>query len=195
LVQARLDEQRGRLIAAATARLAEHGYAGCSIAAVARRAGVAAGTVYNHFADKTDLVAEVFRSVVSHEVDAVRAAVDDATDTAARVSAFVATFAGRALKSPRLAYALLVEPVDAGVDELRLEFRVAFRDIACDVIRAGVASGELPAQDDRVVAAALVGAIGEALVGPLSGTPDPDTVATLVEFASRSLGVRHAVHA
>jgi AcrR family transcriptional regulator len=194
-VQARLDEQHGRLLAAATAQLAEHGYGGCSIAAVAQRAGVAAGTVYNHFTDKAELVAEVFRTVVSGEVAAVRTAVGNADDTAARLNAFVLTFAGRALKSPRLAYALLVEPVDAGVDELRLEFRVAFRDIARAVIRTGVAAGELPAQDDGVVAAALVGAIGEALVGPLSGAPDLDTAATLVEFASRSIGVRHAVHA
>jgi hypothetical protein len=40
-----------------------------------------------------------------------------------------------------------------------------------------------------VVAAALVGAIGEALIGPLAaGTPDPDTVLTLVRLTTRALG-------
>ncbi|MGH8860130.1 MAG: TetR/AcrR family transcriptional regulator, partial [Jatrophihabitantaceae bacterium] len=168
-VQARLDAQRARIVAAATHQLAEHGYAGCSVAAVAERAGVASGTVYNHVAGKADLVAEVFRAVVGREVAAVVAAVRPAPDAAARVTAIVETFALRALRSPRLAYALLVEPVDPMVDELRLEFRTAFRDIAVSAIEAGVATGELPAQDARVVAAALVGAIGEALVGPLSG--------------------------
>jgi AcrR family transcriptional regulator len=193
-VQARLDAQRARLVAAASQQLAEQGYAGCSVAEVARRAGVAAGTVYNHFAGKAELVAEVFRTLVSREVAAVRDAVDGADDTTARVIAFTETFALRALKSPRLAYALLVEPVDPAVEELRLEFRVAFRDIAAVAIATGVSSGELPPQDALVVAAALVGAIGEALVGPLSGTPDPAVVATLVAFALRSLGARHAVN-
>lgn len=193
-MQARLDEQRDGIVAAATHQLAEHGYAGCSIAAVARAAGVASGTVYNHVAGKAELVADVFRIVCGREVEAVRAAVAPAPDTAAGITALVETFASRALKSPRLAYALLVEPVDPLVDELRLQFRVAFRDIAAAAIETGVAAGELPPQDATVVAAALVGAIGEALVGPLSSRPDPATVPTLVGFALRSIGVPDAVH-
>lgn len=193
-VEARLATQRARIVAAATVQLAEHGYAGCSVAAVARRAGVAPGTVYNHSEGKAQLVAEVFREVCGREVDAVRAAVGPAADTVHRVTALVETFALRALKSPRLAYALLVEPVDPLVDQLRLQFRVAFRDIAADTVRAGIAAAELPPQDPQVVAAALVGAIGEALVGPLSGDPDPSTVPELVSFALRSIGVRDAVH-
>jgi len=202
-VQARLDAQRDRIIAAATHQLAEHGYAGCSVSAVAGQAGVATGTVYNHVSGKAQLVAEVFRAVVGREVDAVRTAVEAAVDTAgrsrsctsARITALVETFALRALKSPRLAYALLVEPVDPIVDALRLQFRVAFRDIAIGAIEAGVAAGEVPPQDSTVVAAALVGAIGEALVGPLSGDPDPSTVPALVSFALRSIGVRDAAYA
>jgi AcrR family transcriptional regulator len=194
-VQARLDAQRAGIVAAAAQQLADRGYAGCSVAAVAQRAGVASGTVYNHVSGKAELVAEVFRAVVGREVAAVRSAVAAESCTAERITAFVETFAGRALKSPRLAYALLVEPVDPAVDELRLEFRIAFRDIALDAIESGIRAGDVPSQDARVVAAALVGAIGEALVGPLSGRPDPATVPTLVSFALRSLGVRDDVHA
>ena len=108
--------------------------------------------------------------------------------------ALVETFAQRALKSPRLAYALLAEPVDPLVDQLRLQFRIAFRDVAAAAIEAGIAVGDVPPQNPRVVAAALVGAIGEALVGPLGGVPDPSTVPELVSFALRSIGVRDAVH-
>lgn len=187
-IQARLDAQRGALVAAAARILAEHGYAGCSITAVAADAGIAAGTVYKHFASKAELVAEVFRSVVSREVEAVRAAA--ATGTAVeRTAAVIETFAGRALKSPRRAYVLLAEPVDPAIDELRLEFRQAFRDVIADAIEGGIATGELPPQNAAVVAAALVGAIGEALIGPLAtGAQDPDTVPTLIEFASRAVG-------
>jgi AcrR family transcriptional regulator len=187
-IQARIDAQRDAIVSAAATLLAEEGYAGCSMAAVAARAGVAAGTVYKHFAGKVALVAEVFRSVVTHEVDVVRTAA--ATGTALdRTSAIIETFAGRALKSPRRAYVLLVEPVDPVIDELRLEFRHAFRDVITEAITQGVADGELPPQNASVVAAALVGAMGEALIGPLAtGAEDPDTVPTLIQFTHRAIG-------
>jgi AcrR family transcriptional regulator len=194
-VQARLNAQRERIIAAAVDLVRTRGYAGCTVVAVSSRAGVASGTVYNHFAGKSDLVAEVFRAVVGREVDAVRTAVAAGGNVVERTVAVIETFAFRALKSPRLAYALLAEPVDPVVDLLRLEFRIAFRDIIASAVEEGVRVGELPPQDADVVAAALVGAIGEALVGPLAGQDDPSAVPTLVTFALRSLGVANVPHA
>lgn len=188
-VQARLDALRDRILAAAIELLAQHGYAGCSIAAVARRAEVATGSVYRHFPNKAVLSAEVFRVAVGREVAAVAAAARSTGSLVERVAAVVETFAGRALKSPRLAYALLAEPVDPAVDAERLEFRRAYRDIIAATIAEGVAGGELPPQNPQLAAAALVGAIGEALVGPLaSGAADSDTIPGLVTFAVRALG-------
>jgi len=195
-IQARLDIQREAIVTAAGSLLAEHGYVGCSVASVAARASVAAGTVYRHFDGKVELVGEVFRAVAGREVDAVRAAVAGTDGVAARTAAVIEIFASRALKAPRLAYALLAEPVDPVVDALRLEFRTAFRDVIVEVVTDGVTSGELPPQDAHVVAAALVGAIGEALVGPLArGSEDPETVPTLITFAIRALGAADATHA
>jgi AcrR family transcriptional regulator len=189
-VQARLDAQRAAIVTAAAAQLADQGYAGCSISAVARRVGIASGTVYTHFSGKAELVAEVFRSIVTHEVEVVRVAAASG-GALERTAALIETFAGRALKSPRRAYALLAEPVDPAVDELRLEFRRAFRDVIADAINQGVADAELPPQNAALVAAALVGAIGEALIGPLAtGSEDPETVPTLIEFAHRAVGGR-----
>ena len=74
-IQARLDAQRVAIVAAAGELLADGGYAACSVAAVAARAGIAAGTVYRHFDGKAELVGEVFRAVAGREVDAVRTAV------------------------------------------------------------------------------------------------------------------------
>jgi AcrR family transcriptional regulator len=55
-VEARLSASRERILSAALSLVAERGYAGCSVAAVARRAGVATGSVYRHFPAKADLV-------------------------------------------------------------------------------------------------------------------------------------------
>ncbi|WP_336084366.1 TetR/AcrR family transcriptional regulator [Nocardia sp. SSK8] len=189
-VQARLDAQRALIVQAATRVLSRDGFAGLSMAAVAQETGIATGTVYKQFENKAALVAAVFETVVAREVDAVRAAVAKG-EVVQRVSAAVETFAGRALKNPKLAYVLLAEPVDPAVDAQRLEFRRAFTATFENAIALGVADGQLPPQDSHLSAAALVGAIGEVLVGPLADTPRAETVIPeLVAFAVRALGAR-----
>ncbi|MFE7525120.1 TetR/AcrR family transcriptional regulator [Kitasatospora sp. NPDC057542] len=170
-VQARLDAQREAVLQSAVGLLAERGYGGCTMAAVADRAGIATGSLYQHFAGKAELSVELFRRVVTHEIDAVNAAVALRDTPRQRIAAVVETFAARALRAPRLAYALLVEPADAVVDVERLVFRRAFRDVIATEIAVAVASGELPEQDPVLTAAALVGAVGEALAGPLAAAP------------------------
>lgn len=198
-VQARLDAQHQQIVRAAAAVLARAGYAGLSMAAVAAEAGVATGTVYSHFEGKTDLVGAVFRQVVDREVAAV-SAVTAAGGAVDRLVAAVETFAGRALKNPRLAYALLAEPVDVAVDAQRLHYRQVFASNFEAAIRAGMAGGDIAGQDPRISAAALVGAIAEVMVGPLSqrSDNDPDSasadrvVAELVAFALRAVGATNS---
>lgn len=192
-VQDRLDALRERLIDSATALVARDGYANCSIAAVALGAGVGTGTVYRHFANKGELFAEVFRLACSREVSASTEAGQAAYRQEGRydraVSAFVLTFAQRALRAPTMAYALLAEPVDPAVDTERLLFRESFRDALAVTIAAAVAAREIPEQDPSVTAACLVGAIGEALVLPLArGSADGAVLPELRTFTLRSLG-------
>lgn len=164
--------------------------------AVATRAGVAIGSVYRHFPGKAQLVAELFRVVVNREMAAVEQAAIQAGDLVEQVAAVIECFASRALKAPRLAYALLAEPVAPEVDAARLEYRRAFRDALADDIAEGVRRGVLPPQDPQVSAAALVGAAAEALVGPLAaGGAGPDIVPYLVDFAIRALGMQGDRHA
>ncbi|WP_054816120.1 TetR/AcrR family transcriptional regulator [Nocardia arizonensis] len=189
-VQARLDAQATQIVQAATRVLSRYGFAGLSMAAVARETGVATGTVYKHYDGKSALVTAVFRAVVAREVAAVSAAAA-AGSAVERVTAAVETFAGRALKNPKLAYVLLAEPVDAAVDAERLRFRLAFAESFESAVAEGVSRGELPAQDPRTSAAALVGAIGEVLVGPLAAAPHGESVIPeLISFALRALGAR-----
>ncbi|WP_425303271.1 hypothetical protein [Nocardia wallacei] len=131
----------------------------------------------------------VSRYVAPRAAAAVAAAGAEGTSVD-RVTAAVETFAGRALKNPKLAYVLLAEPVDAAVDTERLRFRRAFAETFQSAVAEGVANGQLPPQDPRVSAAALVGAIGEVLVGPLAdGLHGEAVVPELVTFALRALGL------
>ena len=179
--EAKRAATRERVVAAARALIAHGGYREAQVAAVAARAGVATGTVYRHFPSKADLFAEVFRSVSQREVDAARAAADAAPagTAAGRLAAAIETFARRALSARRQAWALLAEPVDPAVEAERLVFRRAY----ADVFRARLDGHPQP----DLVAAALVGALAEALVGPLSPDEHPDEdalVAGLVAFVT-----------
>lgn len=57
--QRQADETRSRIAAAARKLLERHGYAGMTMEAVARQAGVAAATVYSVFGSKTGILAEI----------------------------------------------------------------------------------------------------------------------------------------
>src|ERR1700730_14819718 len=85
-----------------------------------------------------------------------------------RLESVLATFAARALRRPRLAWALIAEPVDPLVDAERLAYRERYSAMTAQALRAGIDAGELPDQNVERTAAARVGGCGEALVGPLS---------------------------
>ena len=188
---------RERLLRGAVDLIEDGGYGAASVIAIAERAGVAAGTLYRHFASKEELFVEVFRSVCSHEEAAMRAAGVAAADgpggAAEWLETVLATFARRALRNPRLAWALIAEPVDPAVDAERLAYRARYAAVIAEGLRSGIASGELPSQNVELTAAALVGGCGEALVGPLSplapGDRRPDEIVTALRtFVRRAIG-------
>src|SRR3954470_20366947 len=189
--EARRAATRERIVTAALDQLADGGYASASVQAVAQRASVATGTVYTHFPSKSDLFAEVFRRASARELAVMQdTAAHDETPARERIAKGAETFARRALAEPKRAYALLAEPVDPAVETERLTFRRAYRDLFARTIEQGIEAGELPPQDAQTVAAALVGALGEALVGPLSPGHDGNheaLIATLVHFCMNAV--------
>lgn len=111
---------------------------------------------------------------------------------AEQLRALVEVFAFRALRTPRTAWALLAEPVDPLVEAERLTYRRGYHALAETVVTAGIEAGELPAQNARLAAAAVIGAISEALLGPLSPVgertdPEP-VVAGITTLCLRAVG-------
>ncbi|HWF51460.1 MAG TPA: TetR/AcrR family transcriptional regulator [Solirubrobacteraceae bacterium] len=190
---------RERLLRAAQELVEEGGYGAASVIAIAERAGVAAGTLYRHWPSKGDLFAELFRVVCDREIAAMEAAAEGAAGCSGveGIQAVLITFAERALRNPRLAWALIAEPVDPLVDAERIAYRREYARRLVDGLHAAIAAGEIPDQGVELTAAALVGGVGEALVGPLSpvaGTAPPaaEIIEALRGFVARAVGARPA---
>jgi AcrR family transcriptional regulator len=181
---------RERIVRAATELVVEEGYAGCSMARVARRAEVATGSIYQFFPSKGELFAEVFRTASGREVvAAAQAGTDGLTSARAAILAAVEAFCSRAMRSPKLAYALIAEPVDPLVEAERLVFHQSYSDILATAIDAAIAVGEIPDQDAGITAAGIVGAISDVLVLPLSrGDTGEKVLPALLAFVDRALG-------
>ncbi|MFH9750432.1 TetR/AcrR family transcriptional regulator [Streptomyces griseus] len=171
----RLEAARERLVVRATEVVADIGWAQASVTAVADAAGIAAGSVYQHFASKSALAVEVFRRAAQREVDVLGEVLEGDGDPVGRLRLGVEVFTRRALENPGLAYALLAAPAEPAVGAERLAFRRRYRALFAAVIDEGISAELLPGQDAEITAAALTGAVGEVLVYPLSTSAAQDT--------------------
>jgi AcrR family transcriptional regulator len=191
----RLNARHDAIVDAARAAATAGGMAAIQIAPVAARAGVAAGTVYRYFPGKIELVGALVESVAEREIAAVRRAGDAAPGPLSALAAVIATFAARALRNRKLAWAVIAEPVDTDTDAVRQQYRKALAGEIESRIRAAIDGGHLPEQDAGLAASALVGAQLEGLIGPLApeSMDDPirarEAVLAVTLFALRALGV------
>jgi AcrR family transcriptional regulator len=191
----RLNARRDAIVDAARDAALTGGMTAIQIVPVAARAGVAAGTVYRYFPGKVDLIAALVDSVAARELAAMRRAAGAAPGPLSALCAVIVTFASRALRQRRLAWAVTAEPADADTDAARRGYRDAVVAEVESRVRAAVERGHLPEQDTRIAAPALVGALLEGLVGPLApqGLDDPlrarEAVQMLALLALRGLGV------
>jgi len=194
-VARRLAARHAAIIAAAREAASEGGMGAVQIAPVARRAGIAAGTVYRYFPGKTDLVAALLAEITDREIGALRQAGDVAPGPLSSLACAIMTFVARILRSRRLAFAAIAEPVDAGLDPVRIRLRNALSAEFATRIAAAIAGGHLPEQDPSLAAVALIGVLIEASIGPLA--PDVagrerDRAQSLALIALRALGLPDA---
>lgn len=142
------DQRRRELLAAFARVLAEHGYAGATIAAIAREAGVAPGLVHHHFESKEELLSGLldrlmatFRlRVRTYEAggDALLAYVDgalrlDETSDVIAARCWVGVLA-ESVRSPQL-FARVRRLIDAELAALRSRSRGALSEgDACAVL-------------------------------------------------------------
>lgn len=186
-VEARLLDNRSRILQSARTLVSEGGWAEAQVASVAAAAGIATGTVYRYFPSKAELFAEVLSAVSQREVDVLADIAGSGGPALGRLHSAVATFVRRAMRNSRLAYALIAEPCDKEIDEARLTYRAAISEVIRSIIESGQAAKEfrLDVRPD-IAATVIVGGFMEGLIGPLSPLnreQHPDTDAYRREVA------------
>src|SRR5689334_6651275 len=106
-VEARLTDNRKRILAAARELVSEGGWSEAQVTHVAAAAGLATGSVYRYFPSKADLFVEVLSTVSQREVDVLDVIAAGSETPAQKLRAAVIAFVTRAMRNRRLAYALI----------------------------------------------------------------------------------------
>lgn len=184
-MEARLANNRDRIMRATRALIAQGGFHEVSISAVAEGAGLSSGSIYRYFPSKSELYVQALMDAVDHEVEILQTIVDTDEHATDRLRAAIHSFVTRALEGPHLAYAFIAEPIDPQVDAGRIICRQRFGEVFVKLLRDGVDRGEFPDQDVEVSAACLVGAFTEALVRPVAAIEQPANKKPLVEAISQ----------
>jgi AcrR family transcriptional regulator len=150
--------QRERLIAAMTEVCAERGYAGSSVSAVAKRAGVSTASFYRQFKDRRECMLASFEELFGRLLEGIERACEvEVAEPAAKARAGAAAVAGLLAGDLPTARLLSVEILAVGVEGVRLQHE-AIERLAAHLREPGVDS-ELPDAAWATVAAmvALVG--------------------------------------
>ncbi len=149
-VQARGVERRRAIVDAAIEHFAREGYRGTGIAAIADAAGVTTGGLLHHFGSKERLLVEVLKK---RDEDAVRAvAVGEHTTVIEHFANWVAVATWNEDREllTALHTVLLAESIDGDHPAhsfMRERIKVV-RDVLANILRDGIANGELRADID-----------------------------------------------
>ncbi|MCK7458424.1 TetR/AcrR family transcriptional regulator [Idiomarina aminovorans] len=168
-MQQRKQATRDTIVVQALKLLDERGFAGIQMVVLAQRANLATGTLYRYFGSKEQLCETLFKQATQIEIQQVQEQLQhEQANASERIAAALTTFAKRALRAPTTAWALIAEPVEPIVVAARLKYRERYAQLFEQAIELGIADGSLPQQNSALASRALVGAIAEALIGPLA---------------------------
>ena len=152
------DERPQQILDAALAEFGEQGLAGARLDDIARRAGIAKGTIYLYFANKEELFREVVRQTIVARLDELTAEFGSAGAGSAteQLRAYMATW-WASLRTPvfRTIYRLVVGELHRFPDLLEFyldEVVARASTLHARVIERGIASGEFRPTDPRAAA-------------------------------------------
>jgi len=162
--EVRLPQQRERLLQAAAAEFAEHGFAGTGSESISRQAGMSKATFYEHFANKEECIMALFdraaEVIMLAMADAARGA---GADPAHRMRAGTRAFLSAVAEHSDYSQTLLVEIIGAGPGAARRRDQImqTFAEVLDAENAAAARRGLITRFSSPLDAFAIVGAITE----------------------------------
>lgn len=152
---------RQRLLLAAAAEFAHHGFAGASVDRIATAAGLTKAMIYYHFASKQALYREIVGGMFEAVGTGIRALADSAATPEAQVARFVETIATEAEARPHFPAIWFREIAEGGIhlDSRTVREIAAIVKTLVGILEAGVRAGRFKVVDPMIVHAAIVGPI------------------------------------
>jgi len=144
LVHAKSKAMREAIVAATIDTIARAGADKLSTDAVAKRASVAAGSLYTHFADKTEMIAAATAQVLAEDIAAMRESESFAPGPFDLVQAIMVLYAR--FESPHLAKAMLAAPA----------YREGIRDELAGILKRAV---DIPLRERKTAAMVILAVI------------------------------------
>src|ERR1700729_2576704 len=178
---ARSASTRAKLIRAARALFARHGYAAVGTEQIVRRAGVTRGALYHHFATKEDLFLAVYEQV-EHDLTArLISLVSEAASPLEALRIGIRTFLD-ACRTPEMQRIVLVDgPAVLGWERWREIAQQNGLGLTEGVLNAAVEAGESEPIAVTPLAHMLGGALDEAALLVVNDPDQTDTVAATLE--------------
>ena len=188
--QERREQTTAKVIAAATALIAEHGSRALTLAKVGEAAGYSRGIVSHHFGSRESLLRAVMRDAQTFELP-------DAGDNAgAWLAEMVQAYLSYVTKQDSSARAFLqmwgeAIAADPVLMPLYAEQDASFRQLLADKIREGIHDGSVRADADTEAMAVFLVGLLRGIALQLISTPPPARVKAIIDEAERA--TRHAL--
>jgi len=153
----RLDQTRNRIQQAAVRVFSREGFDRASVKSLAQEAGVAVGSIYNHFKNKDDLLISIFEDEFAQRMALLDRLRDSQIPVRDQVQQLLQDHFSRAHEHRQLAELLLYERFHRGsvLRERIIALQRGVIDRIAEILKAGIAEGWVRPCHPRVVAQAL----------------------------------------
>ncbi len=151
-------DKRERILSAAEHTFAEHGFYHTRVAEVAKRAGVADGTIYLYFKNKDDLLISLFESRMQRVNTELSTATLGVTGAHAKLEAFIAAYLKLIQRNPNVADVLTIELRQSSkfMKEYSNPHFGEFLRLLASIVEEGQNSGEFDSSIPAPMAARMI---------------------------------------
>lgn len=186
------EARRSQLLDVARQHFISQGYAGTSVSAIVRSAGVAQGTFYVYFDSKQAVLADLRREVFRDYAQALARSASLDLPADARLVEIVLAMVDAVLRNQDLERVFRQAETAESLERAALEGRARLARGAAELLAAGVADGSLVAESPERVAQLVVTLFDNVLYESVAYEQPAPLVATLEQalpFVLRGVGV------